>query len=104
VSLVAHHSCAHLEAHERGLSADLAEFPAGDALLTDALIYCDMTSSPDGDVVTPDERIAEIRTRYGDDSPVGRFIQVADPSLRAAAERVVRLLEASGSPATSEHR
>jgi HD superfamily phosphodiesterase len=45
--LVAHHSCAIIEAGERGLADVLAlEFePAPDAL-SSALTYCDMTTSP----------------------------------------------------------
>ena len=70
VNLVAHHSCAAIEAHERGLDNALAEFPMGPPALTDALIFCDMTTSPDGLPVTVDDRLAEIRTRYGDDSIV----------------------------------
>ena len=47
-SLVAHHSCAHLEAAERGLAEALAsEFSAEDSAVADALWYADMTG-PDG--------------------------------------------------------
>jgi hypothetical protein len=47
--LVAHHSCAIIEAGERGLADVLAlEFePAADDL-AESLTYCDMTTSPDG--------------------------------------------------------
>ena len=103
VSLVAHHSCAALEARERGLVTELAEFSPGEALLSDALIYCDMTSGPSGEVVTPEERVAEIVERYGQDGPVGRFIRVADPLLKDAAQRIVELLGASEAPAALEH-
>ena len=47
VSLVAYHSCAQIEADVRGLGAELAsEFSPADPLLTDALLYCDMTTGP----------------------------------------------------------
>src|SRR5215469_14148605 len=52
VSLVAYHSCAQIEAEVRGLGAELAaEFSPADPSLTDALLYCDMTTGPDGDYV-----------------------------------------------------
>jgi predicted hydrolase (HD superfamily) len=66
VSLVAYHSCARIEADVRGLSELLAsEFSRGDPVLTDALLYCDMTTGPDGDYVRPADRLVEIRGRYG---------------------------------------
>ncbi len=50
VRLVANHSFALLEAEERGLREVLArEFPLlEEPLLVDALVYCDMTTTPDG--------------------------------------------------------
>jgi hypothetical protein len=88
--LVANHSCALLEAEERGLHKQLAsEFPAhDDPLLTDALIYCDMTTTPDGAPTTPGARIGEIVSRYGPDSIVGRFIRRAEPEILAATNRI----------------
>ncbi|MFC8527126.1 HD domain-containing protein [Nocardia sp. NPDC057227] len=96
VRLVANHSCALLEAEERGLSNELAsEFPApDDELLADALIYCDMTTTPDGTTTTPAERIGEIVGRYGLDSIVGRFIRRAEPTILAAAARIDSALSA----------
>lgn len=90
VQLVANHSFALLEAEERGLREDLAtEFPLLDEpLLVDALVYCDMTTTPDGDRTTAQDRVAEIRSRYGDDSVVGRFIRRAAPEIFASVERV----------------
>ena len=50
--LVAHHSCAIIEAGEHGLAGILSlEFtPAPDAL-SSVLTFCDMTTSPDGELV-----------------------------------------------------
>lgn len=88
--LVANHSFALLEAEERGLRDVLeAEFPLlEDRLLVDALVYCDMTTTPDGEPTTAQERVAEIVSRYGADSVVGRFIRRAAPEIFAAVERV----------------
>ncbi|MDW4917898.1 HD domain-containing protein [Streptomyces californicus] len=96
VRLVANHSFALLEAEERGLQEELVtEFPLLDEpLLVDALVYCDMTTTPDGDRTTAQDRVAEIRSRYGDDSVVGRFIRRAAPEIFASVERVEAALAA----------
>ncbi|MFG6301558.1 HD domain-containing protein [Streptomyces rochei] len=89
VRLVAHHSCAVLEAEERGLRKELeTEFQVERPVLVDALIYCDMTTTPDGTRTTPTERLDEIVKRYGPETIVGRFIQRAAPEIHAAAGRV----------------
>ncbi|MFJ6568808.1 HD domain-containing protein [Streptomyces sp. NPDC091292] len=96
VRLVANHSLALLEADERGLRKVLeAEFPLlGDQRLVDALIYCDMTTTPDGEVTSVEARLAEITARYGADSLVGRFIRRAAPEILAAVGRVESALAA----------
>lgn len=94
-TLVAHHTCALVEAEERGLDQVLAaEFPAGDAdpFAVAALTYCDVTTGPDGHPVDVDERIAEILTRYGPDHVVHRSITRAAPSLRAQVAEVTATL------------
>ncbi len=89
VNLVAHHSCAQVEAELRGLRSILdEEFPRDDSLPHDELCFCDMTTSPDGPLVTIDERLAEIRSRYGDGSVVHNFVDRAGPEIRAIADRV----------------
>ena len=87
--LVAHHSCAAIEARERGLADVLAlEFePAPDAL-SSALTYCDMTTSPDGEPVSADSRLAEIQDRYGPGHQVSRSIQRATPIILRAVEQI----------------
>lgn len=94
--LVANHSFALLEAEERGIREVLeGEFPLpSNPLLVDALVYCDMTTTPDGDRTTASERIAEIIGRYGENGPVGRFIRRAAPEVSAAVERVEAALAA----------
>jgi hypothetical protein len=94
VRLAANHSFALLEAEERGLRAQLeTEFPLlPDPFLVDALVWCDMTTTPDGLPTTAADRITEILTRYGADSVVGRFIRRAAPDIHSAVERVERVL------------
>lgn len=96
VRLVANHSFALLEAEERGLREELAsEFPLlEERLLVDALVYCDMTTTPDGGRTTAEERVAEILGRYGDDSVVGRFIRRAAPEIFSSTKRIEALLAA----------
>jgi putative nucleotidyltransferase with HDIG domain len=87
-SLVGQHSCAGIEAHERGLADDLArEFPRVDAVLEDALAYCDMTTTPSGHVVTVRDRLSEIVERYGPGDIVTRFIHKAEPDLVSSVTR-----------------
>jgi len=64
--LVAHHSCAIIEAGERGLADVLSsEFEPAPDVLASVLTCCDMTTSPDGQPVRVERRLAEIRDRYG---------------------------------------
>jgi hypothetical protein len=87
--LVAHHSCAIIEAGERGLADVLSyEFdPAPDAL-SSVLTFCDMTTSPDGEIVPVEQRLAEIQHRYGPGHLVSRSIQRATPMILSAVKRV----------------
>lgn len=88
VSMVAHHSCAIMEAEERGLSAALDEFERPPTEYEDAVCFCDMTTGPSGaDVAAPD-RLDEIEVRYGPDHLVTRFIRRARPEILAAVSRV----------------
>jgi hypothetical protein len=93
VSLVAYHSCAEIEAEVRGLGGVLAsEFGPGDALLSDALLYCDMTTGPGGDYVRPADRLVEIRGRYGPGHEVTRFVERAASEILTTAGRIEEML------------
>src|ERR1035441_2967355 len=64
--LVAHHTCAIIEAEERGLADILSlEFEPAPQDLSSVLTYCDITTSPDGELVSAERRLAEIQQRYG---------------------------------------
>jgi putative nucleotidyltransferase with HDIG domain len=87
--LVAGHSCAHIEAEQRGLAEQLAtEFPPAGKALSDALIYCDMTTTPDGMPTAVTRRLSEIRERYGPNHLVSHFIGLAEPHLMSAVRDV----------------
>jgi HD domain-containing protein len=97
--LVAHHSCAAIEAAERGLAADLfRDFKPAPGQLADALIYCDMTTGPEGQPMPVEQRLAEIRERYGPDHVVTRALARSAPDLAASVARVTRKLTRFSSP------
>ena len=87
--LVAHHSCAIVEADERGLADVLGlEFEPAPDVLSSVLTCCDMTTSPDGELVPVERRLAEIHDRYGPGHLVSRSIQRATPMILGAVEQV----------------
>ncbi len=90
VHLVAHHSYAAVEADLRNLFAELSEFEDERGSLRDALWYCDLTTTPAGEVIDARDRIAEIQQRYGPDHLVVQFITQASPELLAAVDRTER--------------
>jgi hypothetical protein len=96
VCLVAHHSCAVIEADERGLAAELlTEFAREESPTADALWYADMTTGPDGQRFDVSERLEEIKSRYGPEDVVTRFIRRAQGEIVATVERTqARLAEA----------
>jgi hypothetical protein len=96
--LVAYHSGAVAEAAERGLSELLlAEFPldsnADEQVI--AVTYCDFTTGPRGERLSPEERIAEILSRYEPGSPVHRAVQTSAPRLLGQCLEVTAALRAS---------
>jgi HD domain len=64
--LVAHHSYAVIELEERGIADILVpEFEPAPYLLSSVLTCCDMTTSPDGELLPAEQRLAEIHHHYG---------------------------------------
>jgi len=87
--LVAHHSYAVIEAEERGLAHVLSrEFAPPPQRLADALTFCDMTTSPDGEHVQVTHRLAEIQNRYGSGHLVSRSMRRAAPFILEAVGQV----------------
>ncbi|MFI5783426.1 HD domain-containing protein [Nocardia sp. NPDC051570] len=90
--IVAFHSASRVEADVRGLGKAIFEpFQAPDvpglAQATDLVWWADMTTGPNGETLTFDERIDEILTRYEEGSVVHTAITRAEPLLRAAVQR-----------------
>lgn len=91
INLVARHSCAIVEARLRGFGDEVGSFPDEAGPVRDALWYCDMTTSPEGQPVRLDERLTEIRRRYND-GVVSAFTQEARPYLEGAIDRTLHRL------------
>jgi putative nucleotidyltransferase with HDIG domain len=93
-ALVAHHSAAAVEAGLRAIPG-MDGFDDEATPTRDALWWCDAVHGPAGEPTTPDERWAEIRRRYGRTHVVSRFLDEAEPTLRAAIDRTrTRLTDA----------
>jgi len=87
--LVAHHSCAFIEGRNRGLGDQLAdEFAPVEGMLSDAITYADMTTTPDGEPIDVEQRLAEILDRYGPDHLVARSIREAGPLIIGSVRRI----------------
>jgi putative nucleotidyltransferase with HDIG domain len=86
--LVAHHSCAVVEAEERGLSDVLTqEFAREESPTADALVFADMTTGPNGMRVSVQHRLQEIGARYGAGDVVTRSIARSEAELVSAVGR-----------------
>ncbi|WP_131769787.1 HD domain-containing protein [Candidatus Protofrankia californiensis] len=97
-ALVAHHSCARIEAEERGLSDVLASWELEESPVMDALVFADMTTGPKGQRFTFAERVEEIFSRYGEGSVVHRSIARARPLLGVSIDRTLHRLAVAGQP------
>ena len=98
VCLVAYHSCARIEALLRGLESELGRFDDEASAVRDALWYCDITTSPDGERVKVTRRIREIKRRYGPGNLMSRAVSAATPELLEAVQRTEQLMARFGSP------
>ncbi|HET6915598.1 MAG TPA: HD domain-containing protein [Acidimicrobiales bacterium] len=89
VRLIAHHSCAHLEAKLRGLETQLLEeFPLPGSPQRSILTAADMSVGPGGKPMSIDARLADIRQRYAPSDVVNRFLDEAETELRRIVAEV----------------
>lgn len=94
--LVAHHSCAVHEARVRGLDgALLAEFSREGSPTYDALVFCDLTTGPDGEPLTYQARMYEIQQRYGAGHEVTRALELGRSDLAGCCERTLERIAAA---------
>ena len=87
--LVAHHSEAGMLAAQQGILDLNLQFPRERSLLADALVYADMHSAPDGQMIRAEHRLADIARRRPDPVEAVRATR-----LRAAMARVGAALQA----------
>lgn len=86
--LVAHHSCAVVEAGRRDLGEVLrTEFVDRPGPERDALWMADATTGPDGTRLSLDQRVAEVVARYGPGTLVADCMLAIASELAAAADR-----------------
>jgi len=92
-SLVAWHTGAIWEARERGLENELlGEFASPPPSALDALTWADLTSSPSGELISPEVRLDEILDRYEPSSAVHRAIVAGWKDLQGSTNRIEQLL------------
>ncbi|MFD7918894.1 HD domain-containing protein [Streptomyces sp. NPDC059740] len=87
-TIVALHTSSPWEAAELGLSDRLNAFVPVSGALVDAITYCDLSSSPDGHPVDPEDRLDEVLKRYGPEHVVFRAVSTARPHLLDMVARV----------------
>ena len=97
-ALVAHHGGAAEEALLRDLSEALDQFRREDSDVAHILDYCDLTVGPNGEDMTPAERLADVGARYGPEHIVTRSLRSAWPRLEQELEAVERMIAGSGQP------
>ncbi|PVZ09039.1 hypothetical protein [Actinomycetospora cinnamomea] len=74
----------------------LAEFEDERTLTRDLLWFLDMTTGPDGQRLSFDERMDEVRERYPSDHYVIRALDLGMPERVGAVERATAWLSSAG--------
>ena len=75
----------------------LAEFEPEESVTNDALVFCDMTTGPDGEETSFEDRVREVHERYGE-GDISRALRMAEPCLKAAVDRISQAMKASDWP------
>ena len=87
-ALVAHHSGARFVAEAHGLDDALARYVAEESVVADALTYADQTVGPRGERLSLEERLRDVLSRHGPESPTAQVQGVREARIREAARRV----------------
>ena len=77
---------------------ELADFRDEQTIVSAALAYSDLTTGPDGEAVSPEHRLRDVESRYGEDSPVTNGLLAAWPELMEAMAEVEDLLVKASVP------
>ena len=84
--LVAHHSLAIMSSDRIAVQALREQFPREESMLADALVFADMHSSPDGQIIPVGQRLDDICERH----PGPR----TEPRVRLLGEAITRVTRA----------
>lgn len=84
---MAFHSSAAAEADALGLTEQMRDFSDERTLVRDLLWYADMTTGPDGEYLTFEHRMADVRRRYPPDHYVIRALDAGMDERRTAVMR-----------------
>ncbi len=102
--LIAHHSEARFEIRLRGFGNELAAYKREESWVSDALTYCDLTTSPTGQRMTFEDRIAEVEQRYGEGEIVDALRQATPYLVGAIARTKDRLRQRRSQPRSGDDR
>ena len=102
--LVAHHTGARHEARIRELQNELTDFEDEASLVSVALAYCDLTTGPNGERMTAEQRLLDVAARYGADSAAARGLRAGWSELMDAVGHVEALLDGELQPAEPQPR
>lgn len=97
-ALIAHHSGADLTARALGLAVALNEFPDERSAVTDALLYADQSTGPQGETLPAPMRIERSLLRHGCGSANSRVAVERTAFLLDAVARVEARLDVSRRP------
>jgi len=93
VNMVAHHSGAAKRAPLFGFDHLLeTEFPMREELPHRELHFCDLTTGLDGQPVSCEDRLADLRHRHRDNPPMLRFLDENEADLRHLVQMIQRQL------------
>lgn len=95
-NLVAFHSSAATEARYLSLEDEMNEFTDERSLVRDLLWFVDMTTGPDGQSMTFEERMEEIRIRYCSDHYVVQALDAGMAERIAAVKRARQWVDSKG--------
>ncbi|MDR0359834.1 MAG: HD domain-containing protein [bacterium] len=98
-ALVAHHSQARFELQLRGGGAELARYVRECSAVSDALTYCDLTTSPAGERISVDDRVRDVIARYGEGEVVTALLRARPFLLEEVRRTEDRLRSGAGPPA-----
>ena len=102
VALVAHHTGADTEARIRGVEVEMSRMPLANSADLDLLTLLDLSIAPDGQLVAPADRLAEILARHPRESPIHISRSLDRDALLVASSRAITRLGENWYSATAQ--